>query len=446
MLAFGPFTFDAASRLLWNGGAEVSLPPRVLGVLALLLERRGELVTKQELIGAVWRDAFVTETSLAEAVSVLRQTLGDDPQQPVYIQTLHRRGYRFIADVRDPSMAPAARDAVAGEAPDQAGEREPRLSLLVPWTVTLFALLTAGTAVWRYLDRVAPPDGRPIRFALALPAGLTLARTGSPIAVSDDGSLAALAACRAGAAAGDDDCGIYLRPLSQLEPTLVAGTSGGAAPFFSPDGRSLGFFAGGRLYTIALAGGSPVAIADASEALGAAWLRDGRIVFARSSSEGLFGVGPRGRPPVPLTTPSPGEGGHRWPAALPDGSAVVFTVGGTAARPDRHYAGIASLRTPGWGRLLDDVTAVRVPVTGYLLAQRGAGLLASAFDDRAHTVAGLPVAIAPLESPNPVPQFAMSASGTLMSGAPGAASLDVVVDWAAELRRLVPAAPPAPPK
>ncbi|MGH9349158.1 MAG: winged helix-turn-helix domain-containing protein, partial [Vicinamibacterales bacterium] len=96
-IAFGPFTFDRTSRLLWKDGVEVPLPPRVLGVLALLLDRPGELVAKQELIGAVWRDAFVTETSLAEAISVLRQTLGDDPQRPSYIQTLHRRGYRFIA-------------------------------------------------------------------------------------------------------------------------------------------------------------------------------------------------------------------------------------------------------------------------------------------------------------------------------------------------------------
>ena len=56
-------------------------------------------MSRQELIDTVWKDAFVTDTSLAEAVSVLRQVLGDDPQSPTYIQTLHRRGYRFVAPV-----------------------------------------------------------------------------------------------------------------------------------------------------------------------------------------------------------------------------------------------------------------------------------------------------------------------------------------------------------
>src|SRR5687767_5221020 len=101
-VAFGPapepgaaptilFHYDRSSRLLWKNGVEEPVPPRVLGVLELLLARPGQLVSKQELIGAVWRDAFVTETSLAEAVSFLRTTLGDDPQRPLYIQTLHRR-------------------------------------------------------------------------------------------------------------------------------------------------------------------------------------------------------------------------------------------------------------------------------------------------------------------------------------------------------------------
>ena len=87
------------TRLLSRGGQEVALPPRVLGVLELLLQRAGDVVTRQELIDAVWKDAFVTDTSLAEAVSVLRQALADDPQSPTYIQTLHRRGYRFVAPV-----------------------------------------------------------------------------------------------------------------------------------------------------------------------------------------------------------------------------------------------------------------------------------------------------------------------------------------------------------
>lgn len=436
-VAFGQFTFDRTSRLLSRDGVEVPLPPRVLGVLSLLLERPGEIVAKQELITAVWRDAFVTETSLAEAVSVLRQTLRDDPQHPTYIQTLHRRGYRFIAELQD--AMPRSRDGIGAAASIPVGdadvERVPRLSLLVPWLIALFALLTAGVAVWRYVTTAPPPPQQPVRFSLALPPGLALTTAGAPVAVSHDGRLIAFAACR------NSDCGIYLRPLSQAEPTLVAGTAGATSPFFSPNGRSLGYFANGRLVSIALAGGSPVALADAAEPLGAAWLRDGQIVFARSPAEGLFTVGENGGDVTPLTRPLAGEGGHRWPAASPDNSALVFTVAA-----NREYAGAVSMRTRTWGRLLDDVTAARVPVPGFLVAQRGSDLVATAFDERARSITGLPVPVAVLESARPIPQFAMSAAGTLVIAQPGATAMHVLLAWTGELRRLVPAPQPALPR
>src|SRR5262245_49163194 len=95
-ISFGPFAFDPQSRLLWREGTEIALPPRVLGVLEVLLERAGEVVARQDLLDRVWKDAFVTDTSLAEAVSYLRSALDDDPQAPRYIQTVHRRGYRFL--------------------------------------------------------------------------------------------------------------------------------------------------------------------------------------------------------------------------------------------------------------------------------------------------------------------------------------------------------------
>ena len=108
-VTFGPFDFDPNRRLLRKQGTEVPLPPRVLAVLELLLTRAGDVVSRQEIIDSVWKEAFVTDTSLAEAVSFLRQALGDDPQSPTYIQTVHRRGYRFLSPVSElPVPQPAA--------------------------------------------------------------------------------------------------------------------------------------------------------------------------------------------------------------------------------------------------------------------------------------------------------------------------------------------------
>src|SRR6186713_3101734 len=111
-VSFGPFAFDRQSRLLWRDGTEVALPPRVLSVLEHLIDRAGQIVARQELLDGVWKDAIVTDTSLAEAVSFLRQALGDDPQSPRYIQTVHRRGYRFLAPliplIEDRGLTPDA--------------------------------------------------------------------------------------------------------------------------------------------------------------------------------------------------------------------------------------------------------------------------------------------------------------------------------------------------
>ena len=98
VIAFGPFRFEPGNGL-WRDDAEVPLPPRALGLLEALTAQPGTVVSKTSLIDAVWKDAFVTEASLLEAIRVLREALGDDRLRPLYIQTVHRRGYRFIASV-----------------------------------------------------------------------------------------------------------------------------------------------------------------------------------------------------------------------------------------------------------------------------------------------------------------------------------------------------------
>jgi len=112
LVRFGPFVFDTQNRLLSRNGADLPLPPRVLGVLELLLSRPGEIVSRQELHESVWKDAYVTDTSLAEAISFLRQALGDDPQNPRFVQTVHRRGYRFLPALVIPDEQPPAAASV----------------------------------------------------------------------------------------------------------------------------------------------------------------------------------------------------------------------------------------------------------------------------------------------------------------------------------------------
>ena len=114
---FGPFTLDPAAFRLTRDGQPLAASPKVLDLLRYLLDRRSALATKDELFKAIWPDVIVTDNALTQAVSELRQLLGDDPAQPTYIQTVARRGYRFIAPVQ---AAGAAAATAATEAPADA--------------------------------------------------------------------------------------------------------------------------------------------------------------------------------------------------------------------------------------------------------------------------------------------------------------------------------------
>src|SRR5688572_8248192 len=104
---FGPFRLDLADGVLCRGDDELRLPPRAMAILQHLVERAGRIVSKTALIDAAWKDANVSETSLIEAIGLIRHALGDDPQKPAYIQTVHRRGYRFIAPITtEPAASP----------------------------------------------------------------------------------------------------------------------------------------------------------------------------------------------------------------------------------------------------------------------------------------------------------------------------------------------------
>jgi DNA-binding winged helix-turn-helix (wHTH) protein/tetratricopeptide (TPR) repeat protein len=105
---FGPFALDAAAFRLTKDGQPVSASPKVLDLLRYLLDRPAALVTKDELFKAIWPDVIVSDNALTQAVSELRQLLGDDPAKPTYIQTVARRGYRFVATVQTTAAAPAS--------------------------------------------------------------------------------------------------------------------------------------------------------------------------------------------------------------------------------------------------------------------------------------------------------------------------------------------------
>jgi DNA-binding winged helix-turn-helix (wHTH) protein len=119
---FGPFRLDAADCRLFRDDAIVDLSPRLVDVLRLLVARPGELVTKEQLLETVWPDVIVTDNALARAISDIRHALGDSPANPVYIQTVTRRGYRFLGQVHASTRRPGAPDPRDAGDPRESGE------------------------------------------------------------------------------------------------------------------------------------------------------------------------------------------------------------------------------------------------------------------------------------------------------------------------------------
>ena len=105
---FSGHTLSPARRTLVRNGRELPLIPRCFDLLVLLVERRNEALSRQEILDAVWSDVVVTDGALSQAVRTLRRTLGDDPRAPTFIRTVQRHGYRFVCDdvVEEPDEGP----------------------------------------------------------------------------------------------------------------------------------------------------------------------------------------------------------------------------------------------------------------------------------------------------------------------------------------------------
>jgi TolB-like protein/Tfp pilus assembly protein PilF len=120
-VSFDPFSFDSATGRLWCGAQEVSLTPKAAAVLETLVANAGEPVSKQELFASVWRDRVVSDDALISVIQELRKALADDPKQPRFIETRHRRGYRFVARISQPGSSVANREHTSRRATDHGG-------------------------------------------------------------------------------------------------------------------------------------------------------------------------------------------------------------------------------------------------------------------------------------------------------------------------------------
>jgi Tol biopolymer transport system component/DNA-binding winged helix-turn-helix (wHTH) protein len=338
IVRFGVFEADLQTGELRKNGVKVPLQGQPFQVCALLLEHAGELVTREELRQKVWpEDTFVDfEQALNTAIAKIRLALGDEADNPRFVQTLPRRGYRFIGPVAKPD-SPAVAPAVAPVASTGWSERlTARRSWLLASTTLL--ILLSGFGIWRSAknraDALPPIEVAPL-------AGLPGAQIDPNF--SPDGNQVAFVL--SGAA---ETCGIYTAMVGGEKSLRLTSDCDDSSPTWSPDGRRVAFYrydpSGIAIYAVPAFGGSEHRLYKGPVnpwVSGLDWSPDGSVLAfsgARSDSKGTWIsiLSLADSTTRQLTSPS-GQEVDYSPVFSPDGSTVAFVRGIRAGAVDDLY-------------------------------------------------------------------------------------------------------------
>ena len=332
---FGPFRIDPEERLLRRNGDVVPLPPKAFDTLLLLVRNSGRALDKNVLMKELWPDTFVEEANLAQHISLLRKALGENPTEPQYIETIPRRGYRFLAKV----VAPRDEIEPPNASPSKAASSRSPFVIRGLLALAVFAsgFLASVLILPRRLADPAPHRFSPLVVDASLktfpawsPSGKTVAYSGEV-----DGILQ-----------------IFTKTLGASMTTQITRHSQDClAPFWSPDGQRVFFQAVGGsgpatthaafdLWSVGAAGGKPELVMKG--VWHAAISPDGKtLAIARSDRPGGLGE-------VWLSSPPGGEPkkytrepfGRRWYHSYvqlqfsPDGSKLGVSIYSTESKPE----------------------------------------------------------------------------------------------------------------
>ena len=312
------------------------------------------------------------------------------------------------------TVTPAAQPAAVAARPRS------RARTALAAVAVLVALASLAALAWWRPWAQQPVAGSPVRLTADIGADASLVDAfGASSILSPDGTTLAFTG-----AGNLNQVGVslYVRRLDQLQATQLAGTEGALNPFFSPDGKSIGFFAGGKLKKIAVAGGPAITLCDAPIGRGGSWGDDGWIVFAPTSAPGtpLQRVSSEGGTPEKLFALVEGEATQRWPQVLPGGKAVIFTSPKVVG--DFATSSIVVQTLPNGPRkvLTSPGYYARYVASGHLLFFRERTLFAAPFDvDRLEmTGPAVPAVEDARSSTNSGgAQFDVSTTGTLVYAA-----------------------------
>ncbi|HSC45495.1 MAG TPA: winged helix-turn-helix domain-containing protein, partial [Candidatus Acidoferrum sp.] len=317
---FGTFEVDVRTGELRKNGAKINLQQQPFQILVALISRPGELVTREELRRQLWpEDTFVDfDHSLNAAIKRLRDSLGESADASVYIETLPRRGYRFLAPVQRPGhqpLEPASRDA-------SIALKSPALRSVPVAVLLLGVFIAAGLYLSRHSFRSAAPSLKVVPFTSEVGAQFDPS-------FSPDGRQVAFIKWNGRAT----DADVYTKLVGGNDALKLTTDSGWACcTTWSPDGLYVAFerCSGPRAgLNVVSALGGPARILSGAFCQGISWSPAGeQIAVARKESDGspyaIYFLDATSLKLRRMTSPQPTEIGDRSPAFSPDGKTLAF--------------------------------------------------------------------------------------------------------------------------
>jgi len=361
---FENFEVRPSERLLLREGNAIAVEPKAFRVLVYLLRNPGRLVTKEELLDAVWDDCEVSDNSLTRSIATLRRLLGDDAREPRFIVTVHTSGYRLVCPV-DFSAGESARSIVSrpeSESSAQSLTARRKSSRWIAVTGGLVAVVVV-ILVWagvRTSHRRGTTEGSPHFRVVPL---TNLAGDAGDPAISPDGKQVAFLWEPGGRELGDwigpsqEKSGLYVQLVDGGgQPLRLTESKSGfiSRPVWSPDGHEIAFGRcddeGGAIYTVSALGGPEHKVTDLPCLFGdtgyAGWTRDGKALVvvdrcgpAQAGGIALFSF-ETGQKRC-ITTPPTGDVTDLGPVLSPDRQIVAFIRMSTSGVGDIYTVPVA---------------------------------------------------------------------------------------------------------